>query len=89
MVAYYPTMLWDDLREDVAQIARLRAAGRAADADLVLMELRKVFAGHPALAIDAWAPSAGVPQIVSERATESILTYRPQVARRPLRPCAI
>ena len=81
-------MLLDDLRDDVAQITRLRAAGRMAEADLVLAELRRVFAGHPALAIDAWVTTA-VPEVVSERPTESILTYRPQVASKPVRALAV
>jgi hypothetical protein len=80
-------MYWDELTEDVAQITRLRAAGRIADADFVLAELKQAFEGHPALrGMDiAWPASVAVPQVVVDRRTESILVYRPQVARRRLR----
>jgi hypothetical protein len=80
---------WDELTEDVAQITRLRAAGRIADANFVLAELKQAFVGHPTLRgmEIAWPSSVAVPEIVVDRRTESILVYRPQVARRRLRSC--
>jgi hypothetical protein len=80
----------DDLTEDLLQVARLRAEGRATYAALVLAELRAAFGGHPALARcdEVRARPLGVPQVVADRPTESILTYRPQIARRPLRACS-
>jgi hypothetical protein len=80
----------NDLTEDLVQIDRLRLEGRDRDADFVLAELRAEFPGHPALLPNAWIASrpTGVPQVFVDRPTESILAYRPQIARRPLRPCS-
>jgi hypothetical protein len=81
-------MAWEDLTEDLVQIDRLRLEDRDADADFVLAELRAAFGGHPALLPEPGLRRAAIPQAFVERPTESILVYRPQVARRPLRPAA-
>jgi hypothetical protein len=83
-------MHWDDLSEDVAQISRLEQGGRQREARLVRDELRLAFPGHPQLVRrfvhrTAWA-SGAVTETIHDRATESIVTFRPSIARRPLRP---
>jgi hypothetical protein len=74
-----------DLTEDVQQMKRLIAARRWNDAALVFRELCTSFPMHPQLRRRHGRPdpSAGVPRaIIRDRATESILLYRPQIATR-------
>lgn len=74
-----------DLSEDIEQMRRLVVAGRTTHAWLVYLDLRTAFPGHPHL---SRLPSArserdeAAVRAVVERATESIVLFRPQVATR-------
>jgi hypothetical protein len=76
-------MTYEDLSDDLAQIARLRMQRRFPEARLVLRELRMAFDGHPDL--HRGKTQAGLPALsVPRQQTMSIVVKSPLT--RPRRP---
>ena len=78
-------MTYEDLSEDLAQLARLRMQRRFREARFVLDELRRAFEGHPDLG--KGKTRSGLPTVaaVARRNTMSIVVASPLTKPKPPR----